>query len=82
MLHTNRTPTLGDFVESYGGSDIFVRHDSDGQQCYCIRHSSADSDYTNDWAGNNISTLDQARDIARVTFIGRWATQEPPIGWR
>jgi hypothetical protein len=73
MLHTNHCQhPMDDFVESHAGSDIFV-YDSCGQQCYCIRHSSEDSDYT-----SSIRSLDEAREWAERKAVGRFVTSEPP----
>jgi hypothetical protein len=73
MLHTNHCQhPMKDFIESHAGSDIFV-YDSDGKQCYCIRHSSEDSDYT-----SSIRTLEQAREWAETKAVGRFITSEPP----
>ena len=69
MLHTNHcNHPIEDFVESHAGSDIFV-YESLGRQCYCIRHSSEDSDYT-----SSIRTLEQAREWAEIRVVERSTT--------
>jgi hypothetical protein len=68
-LHTNHcNHPIEDFVESHAGSDIFV-YESLGRQCYCIRHSSEDSDYT-----SSIRTLEQAREWAEIRVVERSTT--------
>ena len=52
-----------DFIESYAGSDIYVYESPFIGRCYCVRHSSKESDYSSPF-----STLADARRWARLSI--------------